>query len=346
MGGEVIELAKNTGWRKEVELNSIDKQGACEALSKCLHDYIGMIINIQERFALDNAQIMSPKLIVNLKLSAEEQTHLENLQRCLDRIIKDFATRAIQRETHNNTDYPLNPQDKKYELNAYDRIRVNTLINSVRDINRSILRLKFTLEYFAWCNKTIMAEFEQCHEAGDLSGMRKLVLQNMLLIHEAANYAINFINNFKLEGIETIIQLSKAEIDKIEKAAAALEILKEKADKDEIESAVKEHILDNVAARKDSLQDFKQEWDKYIAGIIDVQAKVGSIIKKVPTLELIRDNAAQQLQFYEIIKIFGIMKIAEKEDQTLPPLDGITLALDEVRLISLPPGKVYRMIGI
>ena len=36
---------------------------------------------------------------------------------------------------------------------------------------------------------------------------------------------------------------------------------------------------------------FKEEWDKYIAGINDVQSKVGSLKDKIPTLKLIRDNA-------------------------------------------------------
>lgn len=77
-----------------------------------------------------------------------------------------------------------------------------------------------------------------------------------------------------------------------------------------------------------------------------MQAKVGSLQDKIPTLKLIRDNAQNQLDFYEIMKIFGVMMVAEAVRQSLETIESVALPLDELELISLPPHRVYKLIGL
>ena len=170
------------------------------------------------------------------------------------------------------------------------------------------------------------------------------VLGNMLLIYELANYLINFLENFKLDGIDDILQLSQKELEKISTTMQALQKLKLDADSPEIDAKVKEQVISNLNDREKSLELFKEEWDKYIAGINDVQSKVGSLKDKIPTLKLIRDNAQNQLDFFEIMKIFGIMMVAEAVRKNLDTLEIVTLPLDEIELISLPPHKVHTLI--
>ena len=94
-------------------------------------------------------------------------------------------------------------------MNAYDRLRVNSLRGSVQDINKSIQKIKFTVENFSRCNKFIITELDECIAQGDFNKSRMFVLGNILLIFELANYLINFLENFKLAGVDDILQLSK-----------------------------------------------------------------------------------------------------------------------------------------
>jgi hypothetical protein len=326
MVGELIELEKNAGY---------------QAVLTYLQDYTKKVRDIQEKFAFSNRDIMSTKLIDNPKLSTEEVATLADLKRKLDNIINEVAERVEKHRVVSYDDYT-----KRYELNAYDRLRVNSLVSSVRNINKSIQKIKFTVENFSRCNKYIINELDDCVEKGDFNRSKMFVLGNMLLIYELANYLINFLEKFKLDGIDDILQLSQKEIAKINTTMQALQKLKDDAGSPEIDFKIKEQISSNLNDREKSLESFKEEWDKYIVGINDVQSKVGSLKDKIPTLKLIRDNAQNQLDFYEIMKIFGIMMVAETVRKNLDTLEIVTLPLDEIELISLPPHKVHNLLGL
>lgn len=326
MGGELIELEKNAGY---------------QAILTHLQEYTRKIRDIQEKYALSNRDIMSPRLINNPKLTQEELAALADLKLRLDAIINEVAARV---EKHRVISYDEYTQ--RYELNAYDRLRVNTLVSSVRDINKSIQKIKFTVENFSRCNRSIINELDQCLDQGDVSKGRLLVLGNILLIYELANYMINFLHDFHLDGIDEILDLSQKEVAKIDAAMQTLQKLKSDAEAPEIDPQVKNRILANLQDREESLAGFRQEWDKYLAGITDVQTKVGSLKDKIPTLQLIRDNAQNQLDFYEIVKIFGIMMVAEAVRQNLETIESVALPLDELELISLPPHRVQKLMGL
>jgi hypothetical protein len=326
MGGELIELEKNAGY---------------QAVLTYLQDYTRKVRDIQEKYAFSNRDIMSPRLIDNPKLSSEELATLADLKRKLDTIIQEVAERVEKHRVVSYDDYT-----QRYELNSYDKLRVNSLVGSVRDINKSIQKIKFTVENFARCNKFIINGLDECIAQGDFNKSKMFVLGNMLLIYELANYLINFLEHFKLEGVDDILNLSQKELEKINGAMQALQKLKLDAAAPEIDVKVKEQVVTNLNDRERSLETFKEEWDKYTAGINDVQTRVGSLKDKIPTLKLIRDNAQNQLDFFEIMKIFGIMMVAEAVRQNLDTLEIIALPLDEIELISLPPHKVHTLIGL
>jgi len=326
MGGELIELEKNAGY---------------QAVLTYLQEYTKRVRDIQEKYAFSNRDIMSPRLIDNPKLTSEELAGLAELKRKLDNIIHEVAERVEKHRIMSYDDYT-----QRYDLNAYDKLRVDSLVDSVRNINKSIQKIKFTVENFSRCNKYIISELDECIAQGDFSKSRMFVLGNMLLIYELANYLINFMESFKLDGVDDILHLSQRELEKISTTMQALQKLKLDADSPEIEPKVKDQVLTNLNDREKSLETFKEEWDRYIAGINDVQFKVGNLKDKIPTLKLIRDNAQNQLDFFEIMKIFGVMMVAETVRQNLDTLEIITLPLDELELISLPPHKVHTLIGL
>ncbi|MBM4283983.1 MAG: hypothetical protein FJ128_01870 [Deltaproteobacteria bacterium] len=327
MGGELIELEKNAGY---------------QAVMTYLQHYTKKVRDIQEKYAFSNRDIMSPKLIDNPKLSIEETAALEELKRKLDLLINEVAERIEKHRAVSYDDYT-----KIYDLNAYDRLRVNSLVSSVRNINKSIQKLKFTVETYVRCNKHIMSEFNECDKNVDFSKMKMLVLGNILLIYELSTYMINFLEKFRLDGIDDILNISQKELQKIDETMENLrKLIKDAESIGNEDSKVKEHVLANLNDREQSLIYFKDEWNNYVAGIEKVQDNVGSLKKKLPTLNLIRNNAQNQLDFFEIMKIFGIVMVAEAVKKNLETVEIVTLPLDEIELISLPPHRAQILLGL
>ena len=115
------------------DLIDLEKEAACKAVQKYLHDYTEGIQQIQQKFYLSSKDIMSPKLIANPRLSDEEKGMLTNLKRNLDTIVNKVAVRVEERRVDSYEAYT-----EPYKLNAYDKLRVDTLVNAVRNINISI----------------------------------------------------------------------------------------------------------------------------------------------------------------------------------------------------------------
>jgi tetratricopeptide (TPR) repeat protein len=329
MGGELIEIEKNAGF---------------QAVLTYLQDYTKKIRDIQEKYAFSNRDIMSPRLIDNSKLSLEEMAALEELKRKLDHVINEVAERVEKHRVVSYDDYI-----QKYELNSYDKLRVNSLVRSVQDINKSIQKLRFAVEAFSRCNKDIIRNLDECIKMGDYPKSKMFVLGNILLIFELANYLVNFLEKFEIEGINDIRGLSESELKKISDAMEDLQKLKGEANippTDDIDDQVKKKILSDLNDREEALKEFKKQWDEYIKVINGVGDNVGGVKKQIHTLKLIRDNAQNQLEFFEIMKIFGVMMIAETVRKSLEPLEIDLLPLHELELISLPPHKVEHLIGL
>jgi hypothetical protein len=324
------------------ELIDIEKNSACQAVKKYLQDYTEGIQEIQQKFYLSNKDIMGPRLLENPRLSQEEMSMLTNLKRNLDAIINKVAIRVEDRRVDAYDNYT-----EQYKLNAYDKLRVDTLVNAVRNINISIQKIKISFLIFSYCNDVIKKDFDNCLKESNLVDGRKLILGNMLLIYELSNYLITFLENFKLEGIDDVKRLSQEELNKIYKAMEELQKLKDAAGSIKMEPPkVKDQVLANLNDREKSLVLFKEEWDSYMKKVQGVQDNVGSLKEQIPTLRLIRDNAQNQLDFYEIMKIFGIMMIAEAVEKSLETLKIDLLPLDEIELISLPPERVKTLISL
>jgi len=324
-----------------MDVFEIEKEAACKAVKKYLDDYTEDIKEIQQSIRSGYKGIISAKLLENPNLSTREKDVLTRLKGSLDAVINRVAARMEEHRMDSYEDY-----SQRYKLNAYDRLRVDILINSVRNINISINKLKFAFAVLSYCNSVIINEFETCLAENNVVDGKKLVLGNLLIIFELFNYMINFLVNFKLEGVDDILTFSQKELDKIGTTMQDLQKLKVDANSDEINASVKDRIISNLNDREKSLELFKVEWDKYIGNINSVQEKVHDLGNWLPTFRLIRNNAQNQLDFFEIMKVFGIMMIADVIRKNLEPLRIDPLPLGDIELISLPPHRVFALIGL
>jgi hypothetical protein len=327
-----------------MDVLDIERKAACQAVKAYLNDYIKNIQKIQEDIRSDYRGIISTKLLDNPQLTKAERDVLLRLKGSLDTVISRAAARM---EEHRIESYDQDSQN--YKLNSYDRLRVDILVNSVRNINISIQKLKFAFLVLKYCNDDIRSDLKSCLLEKNFVDSKKLVLGNMLIIFELYNYLINFLMEFRLEGVDEIIVFSRKELNKIDSAMDTIQKLRSDANSSEIDAKVKEQVIENLKSREESLKKFLQEWNSYIEhidGQEGVKNKVKRLMDQLPTMRLMRDNAENQLAFFEIMKIFGVMKISEVIEKNLKPLTIDPLPLDEIELISLPRQQVYALIGI
>jgi hypothetical protein len=143
-----------------------------------------------------------------------------------------------------------------------------------------------------------------------------------------------------MEGTSEIAQLHEGMLEQIERNRSDLQQLKRAARSKKLDPNVGKQGLATIEAREESLKIVKQEWDKYIQRIKEIESGMVAINKKIPTLEFIRDNARNQLEFLEIMMVAEIIK------SNIDAVEAVAITLGDMELTSLPPDTVRRLLGI
>jgi hypothetical protein len=84
---------------------------------------------------------------------------------------------------------------------------------------------------------------------------------------------------------------------------------------------------------------FRDEWNRYISDTKQFYRRVEEVQNKIPTLELIRENARVQLDVLELVAMLRFLRHnADAVRATVESLQGF-------RLAPLTPARVRRLIG-
>ena len=82
------------------------------------------------------------------------------------------------------------------------------------------------------------------------------------------------------------------------------------------------------------------EWASYVESIRSMNNDLGSIRDKIPTLEVIRENAKIQINLIQAVAMLQILR------NNVGTLQATILTLENMRLVSLTPTRVRRLLGL
>jgi hypothetical protein len=102
------------------------------------------------------------------------------------------------------------------------------------------------------------------------------------------------VNQFRLDGEDDLNRLHRETTERIGLLREQQRALETRALNTDIEAAVRAQTLDDIRARADAVDELEREWDKYLDEVAAVRSMIGHVHSKVPTLEVIRDNAASR----------------------------------------------------
>jgi hypothetical protein len=159
------------------------------------------------------------------------------------------------------------------------------------------------------------------------------------MIYELADFVINFIASFTLGGSAELEGLHQETLRRIAKSHEDQERLAASAKRDGIEPAVRDGILEDVRHRTAALDLFRDEWNRYVDDTKQFYTRVEEVQNKIPTLELIRENARIQLNVLELVAMLRFLRAnADAVRATVDSLQGF-------RLAPLTPTRVRRLLG-
>lgn len=322
------------GATPESPLERVEKQAAGEALEEIVREHLAAVMDARTHFPLSTQDLLSSE-VPSRDVPAAVKKSIAGLHDKMLRVILEVARRI---------------EDRRYrcaesavaELNLAmrEREKVDTLVQSDKQVNVSCQTLKISVEMFSRLNELLIQELAEQEQAGNVSAARNLILGNALIVYELTDFVIRVIERFQAAGFEEIQKLRRDQRTQSDQLRAELETLRTQAGGDDIDVGVRDKILQSIDERGKSIDVLDAEWDGYLQAMAATLDDLRQIHLKLPTLRLIRDNAKGQINLLEAVAVASLVK------SNLGAIAGTIVTLKNLELASLTPDRVRRLMGI
>lgn len=312
-----------------------ERKAAGEATKQVIEKHLEDLMQFREQFPLDDMDLVSSRIGQRQDIPKHVKQQIGALHAKMRNIIEEAASR-IEIYKYKNSEEVL----ANIKLSFNEKSKANSLITAEKQVHISCQSLKIAIDFFSELNRLIFDKIEKAKETGDSKLERNLVLGNAILVYELTDFLITYIKSFELQGMSEIEKLHSSM--KIEVKQLRNEEEKRKGDiqLEDIDQTVRDHILSDVQHRLKSFDILEKEWDNYIEQINGLKTEVGNVGKKLPTLNAIKDNAKGQIKFLQAAAVMNIVK------SNLNAVQASISSLEGLRLVSLSPDRVRRLLGI
>ncbi|NCJ07414.1 hypothetical protein GS597_13025 [Synechococcales cyanobacterium C] len=332
-----LEEAKAITSKADELVASAKYQAGAEACIKLVREYVeSEVLVFWESGELSESDLVSTELLKQSDKSKGIQRRIDQLSEQIKFVIKKVAQEIEDNCFENWEDAIEGFQD----ASPMQRKKVTQLVYAEKEINISLQSLKTTIELFSHLNKYIINELEQSESTSDKSQQKKLILTNAILIYELASFAIDYLAQFDIQGMNGINEVEK-EINVREKSLKfdlqELENLINKNSND-FPNSTKTRIKEDINNKHKILDLMLKEWQDYKSQIDSKHSQAIETCKKSRSiLEAKRLEAKTNLGVYACAWWIGRAK------GTLDDIEGIAAIVNELELASLTTDRVQRL---
>lgn len=301
------------------------------AVAKVMDRHIDKALDIRERLHLDDTDLLSTSDGRSRSVPREVHDEVQRLQQDMREIIEQIAQR-IEDNNYRDAEQAIQNMPMAYS----ERERATSLVRADKRMHISYQALRITVEYFSELNEGVLQKIDR-EQSPDREA--NMMLGNAIMIFELTEFVIRYVNQFRLDGEDDLNRLHRETKERIGLLREEQKGLEARALNSDIEAAVRDQTLEDIRARAAAVDELEREWDKYLGEVTAVRSMIGHVHSKVPTLEVIRDNARIQIGVMQLVAMLRFLKLnAEAVKGTIDTLKGF-------RLAPLSPNRVRRLIG-
>jgi hypothetical protein len=326
---QLIEVIEQGTWTDD-PLDEAKRVGGIRALTQTLGIHIERLQNIRSSYPLDDSELLSPNISRAKNIPAKLRDDVSQLHARIRHIIEQVALNIESGKYQETQTVAQNLPGRN------ERERAIRLVEADKEIRLSYETLRLTVEFFSELNSQILKRIER--EPSE-DRRTQMFFGNAITIYEMADFVIDYITSFTPSGFHQLETLHQETLRRVEKARADQESLAASARREGIEPKVRDGILEDVRVREEALDTFKQEWDNYVAETKQFHGRVDEVHNKIPTLELIRENARVQLNVLQLVSMLRFLR------QSADAVRAAVETLQEFRLAPLTASRVRRLVA-
>ncbi len=299
-------------------------------IKQTLTDHIRQVSDLRSYYSMNNSSLLSSNISQTRDVPAEVRDHVAALHDRIRQIIGQVAW-SIESGHYQETENSVQLMSSRGE-----RDRAARLIQADKAVCVSYETLRLTVDYFSDLNTQVLEQTQR-----ELSPQRQaqMMFGNAIMIYELADFMIVFIRDFSPGGLIELDALHQETLDRIRRVRAEQQGLETRAQATGIEAAARAGVLDDLRQRNAALEVLEREWQSYVAQTRTLNERITEVQSKIPTLELIRDNARLQL---DVLEMLAMLRFLRQNDEAVR---AAVRTLHGLRLVPLTPDRVRRLLG-
>jgi hypothetical protein len=299
-------------------------------IDQLLARHIRLLYDLRSDHPLSDSSLLSSNISRATDLPAEVRNEVFSLHRRIREIVAQVAS-LIESGRYQDTDNLVQSLQSRNERELATR-----LVQADKAICVSYETLRLTVDFFSELNGRVLARTEQ---EPSVQGQNQMMFGNAIMMYELADFMIGFIQGFAPDGLSELEALYEETLERVRKAREGQKRLESKARQDGIEPSVRDGILEDLKQRNASLDMLQQEWESYVKQTKQLNNRIGEVRNKIPTLELIKDNARLQLDVLELVAMLRFLRQNDKA------VRAAVRTLHGLRLVPLTPDRVRKLLG-
>ncbi|MBX9667327.1 MAG: hypothetical protein K2X93_06895 [Candidatus Obscuribacterales bacterium] len=340
------------------------KEAVIAEVIRSAEAHIERLLVVRQEHPIDAADILSPvsasgsaKDIVGFLKSNVNLAAADSLRRqatgmfkpgtnVVDELKKETQTlhqrmksliEEVARLLENKQYTPLESRLAGSKLSAKERESASRLIDAHKQSNMSIRALRMTVEVFTSFNRRIIERLNDGNV--DKKQEKDLILSNAILVYEISNFLIQYVENFKVWGLEEICKLQSEVNKRFDEQAKVEQQLRLDAER-QADEQTKVRTLEQVASREQHARKIRQEWDAFVEEIQGLEGVKDRLEQRLATLRVIRDNAKNQITFVDLLTMTATVKDA------ITCLDATVVDVEGLELVPITEDRVERLLSL
>jgi len=288
---------------------------------------------IQSTHRVKNKELLSCKLTLNQAIPGKLKDEVEALRYKVQAVIKAVAL-EIEKEGYETIEESL----KSRKLVGDVKERANKIAEGQFDLQVSYNSISIALRLLCNINKELLVEIEGL--SGKDKKQTELLLMNSILVIEIVDAIINFLETFKLQGLDKIGSVCNEIMSDLNENEKNDQEFKMKLnDELEVDAHLKVRSLEDIELRDKYRRILRTRWEHFLRSARKAEDNVALFKAKINDLVILRTNAENQLGLLQIVAITGAM------EENVRAVQGL-LDIKEIELKRLTPTVLYDLLGI
>jgi chaperonin cofactor prefoldin len=325
---QILQAIEQGVWVDPVEQPK--RTGGVRAIAHLLDEHVKRVTYIRANYLVEDSDLLSSRISRVRDVPNELRTEISALHDRIRQIIGQVAWNIENDKYRDAEDLIQSLQGRS------ERERAVSLVNADKEIRVSYETLRLTVSFFSELNTEVLSRIET---ESSVERQNQMMFGNGILIYELADFVIGYIEDFVPGGFQQLEALHQDTLRRVQKTHADQELLITSARRPGIEPGVRDGILEDVKNRAAALTVFQEEWEQYVVETKQFHGRVRDVQNKIPTLELIRENARVQLDVLELVSMLRFLR------QNADAVRAAVETLQGFRLAPLTPTRVRRLLG-